>query len=55
MVLNDNLREMILKGADNMELREAAIKDGMKTLRKAGINAAVAGYTSLEEVLTATL
>ena len=55
MVLNDNLREMILKGADDMELREAAIKNGMKTLRKAGINAALMGYTSLEEVLTATL
>ena len=55
MVLNDNLREMILKGADDMELREAAINNGMKTLRKAGINAALQGYTSLEEVLTATL
>lgn len=55
MVLNDNLREMILKGADDMELREAAVKNGMKTLRRAGINAALAGYTSLEEVLTATL
>ncbi|MBQ7543449.1 MAG: Flp pilus assembly complex ATPase component TadA [Synergistaceae bacterium] len=55
MVLNDNLREMILKGADDMELREAAINNGMKTLRRAGINAALQGYTSLEEVLTATL
>ena len=55
MVLNDNLREMILKGADDMELREAAINNGMKTLRRAGINAALSGHTSLEEVLTATL
>ena len=55
MVLNDELREMILKGADDMELRDAAVKSGMKTLRRAGINAALMGYTSLEEVLTATL
>ena len=55
MVLDDNLREMILKGADDMELRDAAIKSGMKTLRQAGIRAALAGHTSLEEVLTATL
>lgn len=55
MVLNDNLREMILKGADDMELREAAIENGMKTLRRAGVNAALEGYTSLEEVITATL
>lgn len=55
MVLNDNLREMILKGADDMELREAAIENGMKTLRRSGVNAALEGYTSLEEVITATL
>ena len=55
MVIDDALREMILKGADNIELRETAIKSGMKTLRHAGINAAIAGHTSLEEVLTSTI
>ncbi len=55
MMINDDLREMILKGADNLELREAAIKNGMKTLRQAGINAALTGATSLEEVLSSTL
>ncbi len=55
MMLNDDLREMILKGADDIELRAAAVKHGMKTLRQAGINAAIRGYTSLEEVLSATL
>ena len=55
MALNDHLREMIIKGADAMELRNAAINDGMKTLRQAGINAALQGYTSLEEILSATV
>ncbi len=55
MVVNDELRDMILKGADNIEIREAAVRNGMKTLRQAGINAAIAGYTSLEEVLTSTM
>ncbi|MBQ3402083.1 MAG: Flp pilus assembly complex ATPase component TadA [Synergistaceae bacterium] len=55
MVLNDYLREMIIKGADAMELREAAIEGGMKTLRRAGINAALQGNTSLEEILSATI
>ena len=55
MVINDHLREMIIKGADAMELRAAAVEDGMKTLRKAGINAALAGYTSMEEILSATI
>ena len=55
MALDDDLREMILKGVDNMELRDAAIKHGMKTLRQAGIHAALAGHTSLEEILSTTL
>lgn len=55
MVLNDDLREMILKNADHLELREAAIQYGMKTLRQAGINAALSGYTSMEEILSATV
>ena len=55
MALNDHLREMIIKGADAMELRNAAINDGMKTLRQAGINAALQGHTSLEEILSATV
>ena len=55
MVLNDDLREMILKGADHLELREAAVKYGMKSLRQAGINAALSGYTSMEEILSATV
>ncbi len=55
MVVNDELRDMILKGADHLELRDAAIKYGMKTLRQAGVNAALAGHTSLEEILSATI
>ena len=55
MMVDDDLREMILKGADNIELREAAVHHGMKTLRRAGINAALSGATSLEEVLVTTI
>ena len=55
MVLDDDLRRMVLEGASNLDLRKAAIEKGMKTLRQSGINAALAGFTSLEEVLTSTL
>ena len=55
LMINDHLREMIIKGADALELRNAAIEDGMKTLRRAGLNAALAGFTSIEEVLSATI
>ena len=55
MVVTDRLREMIIKGADAMELRHAALEEGMKSLRRAGINAALQGFTSLEEILSATI
>ncbi|MBQ4469789.1 MAG: Flp pilus assembly complex ATPase component TadA [Synergistaceae bacterium] len=55
MVIDDDLREMIIKNENVVDVREMAIKKGMKTLRRAGINAALAGYTSLEEVTSATL
>ena len=55
MVLDDELRRMILDGAGNIALRQAAIQRGMKTLRQSGVNAALAGHTSMEEVLSTTL
>ncbi|WP_366518418.1 ATPase, T2SS/T4P/T4SS family [uncultured Fretibacterium sp.] len=55
MVVDDDLRRMILEGVSNIQLRAEAIKRGMKTLRQSGINNALAGHTSLEEVFTTTL
>ena len=55
MVVDDELRDMITKNADINLLRDTAIKNGMKSLRQAGINAAISGFTSLEEVVSATL
>jgi type IV pilus assembly protein PilB len=55
MMVDDDLRKMILEGASNIQLREEAIRKGMKTLRQSGINNAMAGWTSVEEVFTTTL
>jgi type IV pilus assembly protein PilB len=55
MMVDDDLRKMILEGASNIVLRNEAIKKGMKTLRQSGINNALAGLTSLEEVFATTL
>ena len=55
MMVDDDLRRMILEGVSNIQLRAEAIKRGMKTLRQSGINNALAGHTSLEEVFTTTL
>jgi type IV pilus assembly protein PilB len=55
MMVDDDLRKMVLDGASNIVLRNEAIKKGMKTLRQSGINNALAGLTSIEEVFATTL
>jgi type IV pilus assembly protein PilB len=55
MVLDDDLRKMILEGAGNFQLHAAAVERGMKTLRQSGVNSALAGLTSMEEVFATTL
>ncbi|MGE4232211.1 MAG: type IV-A pilus assembly ATPase PilB [Bacteriovoracia bacterium] len=49
-----SLKEMVLNGATAIDLKKAAIRDGMRTLRIAGLQKAVEGRTSLEEVLAMT-
>jgi type IV pilus assembly protein PilB len=55
MLVDDDMRKMILEGASNITLRSEAIRRGMKTLRQSGINTAMAGLTSIEEVFASTL
>lgn len=50
MRMNNDLRNLILKNASNMEIQEMALKTGMVTLEQAGILKALDGITSLEEV-----
>jgi type IV pilus assembly protein PilB len=55
MTLNDEIRDLILQRSATGEIREAAIKAGMHTLREAGIRKILAGITSIEEVLGETM
>jgi len=52
--LEDKARRMIIDGAGTGELREAAIADGMHTLRMDGVRKVLNGMTSVKEVLRAT-
>ncbi|MDR1875603.1 MAG: GspE/PulE family protein [Synergistaceae bacterium] len=54
MVMDDDLREMILGGTNNIRLRSAAVKKGMKTLRQSGLSKVLSGITSIEEVMGVT-
>ena len=55
MRFTDELREMVLQGASTAELKLAAIKGGMQSLRMGGIEKALQGVTTLEEVLRVTM
>jgi type IV pilus assembly protein PilB len=55
MVMNDELRDMILRNASTDELRESARGYGMVTLREAGMEAVHGGITTVEEVLRETI
>jgi type IV pilus assembly protein PilB len=55
MEINDHLRKVIISGASTIELRKAAIKTGMITLRRAGLLNAMRGVTSVEEVMRHTV
>jgi type II secretory ATPase GspE/PulE/Tfp pilus assembly ATPase PilB-like protein len=50
MRMNNELRNLIIKGSTSLEIQDAATKTGMVTLEQAGILKALDGITSLEEV-----
>jgi len=54
MPISDELKELILEGASALELKNTAIRLGMKTLRRSGLNKIKQGVTSIEEVLRVT-
>lgn len=49
--IDQGLREQVRPGCDMTALRIQAMKDGMQTLRIAGVRKVAAGVTSIEEVL----
>jgi type IV pilus assembly protein PilB len=55
MVMNDDMRDMIMKSASRDELRDLARSFGMVALRDAGMDAAYEGRTTLEEVIRETI
>jgi type IV pilus assembly protein PilB len=52
--VDEEVRRAILEGASAGELREMALRSGMRTLRTSGIEAVLAGVTTIEEVLRET-
>jgi type IV pilus assembly protein PilB len=55
MPMKDEIRELVLVGASASELKREAIRLGMTTLRRSGINKLKEGTISVEEVLRSTI
>jgi len=55
MVLDDDLRELIMQNASTQILRAEARKRGMRTLRQSGLLAIYDGLTTIDEVIRETL
>ncbi|RYZ68625.1 MAG: type IV-A pilus assembly ATPase PilB [Proteobacteria bacterium] len=55
MRFTEALKERVLQGASSAELKQAAIKGGMSTLRMSGIRKVLDGVTTTEEILRVTI
>jgi type IV pilus assembly protein PilB len=55
MLLDDDIRTLIMKRSSTNVLREAARKRGMRTLREGGLLAVYDGATTIEEVISQTI
>ncbi len=51
LVVSEPIKELILNGASSLEIKREAMRLGMKTLRRSGLNKIKEGVTTLEEVL----
>jgi len=55
MIMNDDLRDLVMRNASTADLRDLARKGGMVTLRDAGLEGVFAGLTTADEVIRETI
>jgi type IV pilus assembly protein PilB len=54
MVMNDDIKEAILRGMSGIDLKREAVKSGMSTLRMSAIKKVREGMTTVEETVRVT-
>jgi general secretion pathway protein E len=54
LTMSDAIRQLVLSRADTGAIRRQAVAGGMRTMHLHGMKKALAGQTSVEEVLRAT-
>jgi type IV pilus assembly protein PilB len=55
MIMNDELRDLVMRNASTEDLREAARRAGMVTLRDSGMEGIFSGATTADEVIRETI
>ncbi len=55
MSINDEMRDLVLENSSTEVIRQAAIRNGMRTLRESGLLAIYDGITTIEEVVKQTI
>ncbi|MBI3558625.1 MAG: type II secretion system protein GspE, partial [Deltaproteobacteria bacterium] len=54
MLVDDDLRQLIIKSMDSGTIKKKAVEHGMITLREDGVNKVIQGITTIEELMRAT-
>jgi general secretion pathway protein E len=54
LVMSDDIRRLVMNHAQARQIEEMALKEGMYTMYEDGLRKAVAGQTTIEEVLRVT-
>jgi general secretion pathway protein E len=54
LTVDEQVRDLVLKKSDSATIKNAACRAGMVALREAGLAKALAGQTTLEEVMRVT-
>jgi len=53
--ITEKIKDLVLRGASVPEIRDAAVSEGMLTLRVSGLEKLRTGITSIDEVLKVTM
>ena len=54
MPFKDRLREIVLQGGSTAEVKDEMIRDGVATLRMAGLKKVLQGVTTIDEIVRVT-
>ena len=53
--VNNDMRQLVYEGASQNKIKDLALKNGMSSLREAGIEKVKTGISTIDEVLRATV